>query len=154
MKLVKLAGALARCTALPCAALFLASCTTAGFDTPVALVPAETVVMPSGVRIQDELVGSGPPAVEGTLVSVHYVGTLEDGEVFDSSRDQGPLSFTIGAGEVIPGWEQGMTGMRQGGRRRITIPPELAYGSKGREGAIPPDATIVLEVELLEVFAP
>lgn len=95
--------------------------------------------------------GSGAPAREGDTVRVHYVGTLPSGELFDSSRDRGePFTFTIGAGRVIEGWEEGVVGMREGGTRILVIPPELAYGSQSF-GSIPANATLVFAIELLEV---
>jgi FKBP-type peptidyl-prolyl cis-trans isomerase len=102
---------------------------------------------------QEELVvGAGAEAVAGKTVSVHYTGTLIDGTKFDSSLDRGePFSFRLGVGEVIQGWDRGVAGMRVGGKRKLTIPPELGYGSRGVPGAIPPNATLVFEVELLGV---
>ena len=100
----------------------------------------------------DIQVGTGAEAVSGNKVSVHYVGTLTDGTKFDSSRDRGqPFDFQLGAGRVIKGWDQGVAGMKVGGKRKLVIPPELAYGSKGFPGLIPPNSTLVFEVELLGV---
>ena len=101
----------------------------------------------------DELeVGTGAEARAGQQVSVHYVGTLTDGSKFDSSRDRGrPFSFALGAGQVIKGWDQGVAGMKVGGKRKLTIPPELGYGAGGYPPVIPANATLVFEVELLEV---
>jgi FKBP-type peptidyl-prolyl cis-trans isomerase len=96
--------------------------------------------------------GTGDEAVAGKKVTVHYVGTLTDGKKFDSSRDRGRgFSFTLGAGMVIKGWDQGVVGMKVGTVRKLTIPPHLAYGDKGFPGAIPPGSTLVFEVELLSV---
>jgi FKBP-type peptidyl-prolyl cis-trans isomerase len=96
--------------------------------------------------------GTGAEAVSGKRVSVHYVGTLTNGSKFDSSRDHGePFSFRLGKGEVIKGWDQGVAGMKVGGIRKLTIPPELAYGDRGYPPVIPPKATLVFEVELLAV---
>lgn len=100
---------------------------------------------------EDLVVGTGAEAVSGKRVSVHYTGTLTDGKKFDSSVGRAPFPFQLGAGQVIQGWDQGVAGMKVGGKRRLTIPPELAYGKRGFPGAIPPDATLVFEVELLEV---
>lgn len=106
----------------------------------------------SGLEIEDIKEGSSPTAEIGDTVEVHYVGTLEDGTQFDSSRDRGtPFSFTLGTGSVIAGWDQGLIGMKQGGVRKLVIPPELAYGSQGAGGVIPPNATLMFEIELLAV---
>lgn len=103
------------------------------------------------LETEDVLVGDGQEAQEGDTVSVHYVGTLESGEQFDSSRDRGtPFEFTIGTGSVIQGWEQGIPGMKVGGIRILTIPPELGYGAFDRPG-IPANSTLIFEVELLEI---
>jgi len=96
--------------------------------------------------------GAGAEAQAGKTVTVHYVGTLTDGKKFDSSRDRGQgFSFRLGAGQVIKGWDQGVAGMKVGGVRKLTIPPHLAYGERGFPGAIPPNSTLVFEVELLDV---
>jgi len=102
--------------------------------------------------IQDLQVGSGAEAVSGARVSVHYTGWLTDGTKFDSSLDRGkPFQFQIGAGQVIKGWDQGVAGMRVGGKRKLVIPPELGYGARGAGRVIPPNAVLVFEVELLAV---
>ena len=104
------------------------------------------------LQIEDIRVGDGAEAVSGQSVSVHYVGTLIDGKKFDSSRDRAaPFNFPLGAGKVIKGWDQGVAGMRVGGIRKLTIPPSLGYGARGAGGVIPPNATLVFEVELLGV---
>ena len=104
------------------------------------------------VKVEDIQVGDGAAAAEGNTLVVHYTGTLEDGTKFDSSLDRNqPIEFVLGAGQVIPGWEKGFEGMKAGGKRRLTIPPELAYGSRGAGNAIPPNATLHFEVELLEI---
>ena len=108
---------------------------------------------------QDDQVGTGAEAQSGQVVVVHYTGWLYDasrpdrkGAKFDSSRDRNePFSFNLGAGEVIPGWDQGVAGMKVGGKRKLTIPPELGYGARGAGGVIPPNATLIFEVELLGV---
>jgi FKBP-type peptidyl-prolyl cis-trans isomerase len=112
---------------------------------------AEGPTGPSSVQTEDLVVGTGAAAASGNTVTVNYIGRLQDGRVFDDSYVRGqPIAFRIGAGQVIPGFEQGIVGMRVGGKRRLTIPPELAYGSSGN-GPIPPNATIVFEVELMAV---
>ena len=104
---------------------------------------------------EDLVVGTGATAEAGQDVVVHYVGRLADGKQFDSSRARrDPLDFALGAGDVIKGWDQGLPGMKVGGKRRLTLPPELAYGDQGLAGIIPPHATRVFEVELLEIVEP
>jgi FKBP-type peptidyl-prolyl cis-trans isomerase len=101
---------------------------------------------------EDLVVGNGATAEAGQDVVVHYVGRLADGTQFDSSRArQDPFDFALGAGDVIKGWDKGLPGMKVGGKRRLTIPPELAYGDQGLAGVIPPNATLVFEVELLNI---
>jgi FKBP-type peptidyl-prolyl cis-trans isomerase FkpA len=108
--------------------------------------------IPSGLVKEDLVVGKGASAHAGSDVVVHYVGWLTSGQQFDSSRARrDPLDFALGAGDVIKGWDQGIEGMKVGGKRRLTIPAELAYGDQGCGGVIPPQATLVFEVELLEV---
>src|SRR5438874_13770144 len=108
--------------------------------------------MQSELQIEDIREGTGAEARAGQTVVVHYVGTLVSGEKFDSSRDRGKgFSFPLGGGRVIKGWDQGVKGMKVGGIRKLTIPPELAYGDRGFPGAIPPNSTLVFEVELLSV---
>ncbi|MCI0520816.1 MAG: FKBP-type peptidyl-prolyl cis-trans isomerase [Chloroflexi bacterium] len=104
------------------------------------------------LKIEDLAVGDGAEAVKGNTVLVHYTGWLTDGTKFDSSLDRGqPFQFTLGAGRVIQGWDIGVAGMKVGGKRKLTIPPDLGYGASGAGGVIPPDATLIFEVELLEI---
>ncbi|MCB9539774.1 MAG: FKBP-type peptidyl-prolyl cis-trans isomerase [Myxococcales bacterium] len=104
------------------------------------------------LKIEDLTVGSGAEAKAGDTVAVHYTGWLTNGTKFDSSKDRGrPFSFPLGAGRVIRGWDEGVAGMKVGGHRKLTIPPELGYGAAGAAGVIPPHATLVFEVELLEI---
>jgi FKBP-type peptidyl-prolyl cis-trans isomerase len=104
------------------------------------------------LKSEDLTVGSGAEAVTGKTVSVHYTGTLTDGSKFDSSLDRGrPFEFELGAGRVIKGWDQGVVGMKIGGKRKLTIPSELAYGARGFPPVIPANATLVFEIELLGV---
>lgn len=110
-------------------------------------------VSPTGLKIEDVEEGSGDAANPGDRVRVHYTGTLEDGTVFDSSHPRGrPFTFVLGAGQVISGWDVGVRGMKEGGKRRLTIPPELGYGSRGSPPKIPPNATLIFDVELLEIL--
>ena len=112
----------------------------------------QTVTTPSGLQYVDEIVGTGPSPQKGQQVTVHYTGYLQDGTKFDSSRDRNqPLPFTIGIGQVIKGWDEGIMSMKVGGKRKLTIPPDLGYGQRGAPPAIPPGATLVFEVELLSV---
>jgi len=112
----------------------------------------EKAAEPSELQIEDIVTGQGAKAAPGKLVVVHYTGTLLDGTQFDSSFDRGaPFQFTLGAGQVIQGWEQGFEGMKVGGKRKLTIPPHLAYGNQ-EIGAIPPNSTLIFEVELLDVI--
>lgn len=104
-----------------------------------------------GMKIEDITLGNGALAEPGKTIVVHYTGTLEDGTKFDSSVDRGtPFEFTLGAGQVIKGWDTGFDGMKVGGKRRLTIPPEMGYGSRAA-GTIPPNSTLIFDVELLDV---
>ena len=105
------------------------------------------------LKIEELKVGTGAEAVNGKMITVHYTGTLAaDGKKFDSSLDRGqPFQFILGAGQVIRGWDTGFAGMKVGGKRKLTIPPSLGYGENGAPGAIPPNATLIFEVELLGV---
>jgi FKBP-type peptidyl-prolyl cis-trans isomerase len=107
---------------------------------------------PSGLEIEDVVVGDGASAAAGQKVTVHYTGWLTDGRKFDSSKDRtAPFVFSLGRGQVISGWDEGVQGMKVGGTRKLTIPPALGYGTRGARGVIPPNATLVFEVELLGV---
>jgi len=117
-------------------------------------VPGKMSELPSGLKYTDTTVGTGTEATKGKKVSVHYTGWLYNnatkGAKFDSSLDRGqPFGFALGAGQVIRGWEEGVKGMRVGGKRKLTVPAELGYGSRGMGGVIPPNAMLVFEVELL-----
>lgn len=118
--------------------------------SPAATEPA--FIIKNGVNIQTLAQGSGPAAKAGDKVSVHYTGMLTDGKVFDSSIPRGkPFTLTLGAGQVIAGWEVGLEGMQVGEKRKLTIPPNMGYGAQGAGGVIPPNATLVFEVELLAI---
>ena len=107
---------------------------------------------PTGLTIEDVVVGDGAAAAAGQQVKVHYTGWLTNGTKFDSSKDRNdPFVFPLGAGSVIKGWDEGVQGMKVGGKRKLTIPPALGYGARGAGGVIPPNATLVFEVELLGV---
>lgn len=112
----------------------------------------QEVTTPSGLKYVDQVVGTGEVAVAGKTANVHYTGWLENGKKFDSSVDRGqPFSFPLGAGRVIKGWDEGVQGMKVGGKRKLTIPSDLGYGSRGAGGVIPPNATLVFDVELLGI---
>ena len=121
---------------------WLPGCGDGGMDTGTG---------PSELVVEDVTVGTGAAVASGDVSTVHYVGTFLDGTQFDSSFSRAmPFTFRIGVGAVIPGWDQGLIGMRVGGKRRLTIPPSLAYGSQGR-GSIPPNTTLRFEVDLLSI---
>jgi peptidylprolyl isomerase len=144
--------------------------TTVGNATLIAQAPAQpstsaddltldeepladnTITTESGLQYVDIVEGTGATPEAGQTVTVHYTGTLEDGTKFDSSRDRNrPFSFRIGAGQVIRGWDEGLATMKVGGQRRLIIPPELGYGARGAGGVIPPNATLIFDVELLSI---
>lgn len=126
----------------------------AAFIAMTAAANAEIVTLPSGLKYQDEVVGTGPEPKAGQQVTVQYTGWLDEGgkkgKKFDSSRDRNqPFSFPLGAGQVIKGWDLGVATMKTGGKRTLIIPPELGYGARGAGGIIPPGATLIFDVELL-----
>ena len=110
------------------------------------------IIMDNGLIIEDIIIGDGTIAEKYSIVTVHYTGKLQDGTVFDSSQKIGkePIRFTLGVGQVIDGWDQGLIGMKVGGQRKLKIPPELGYGSQDK-GMIPPNSTLQFEVELIEI---
>ncbi|KZR86628.1 FKBP-type peptidyl-prolyl cis-trans isomerase [Synechococcus sp. BIOS-E4-1] len=117
-----------------------------------AMSADKSQILANGLRITDLEVGTGPEAVAGQTVVVHYRGTLENGKQFDASYDRGkPFTFPLGRGQVIKGWDEGVQGMKVGGKRKLVIPPELGYGTRGAGGVIPPNATLIFEVELLDI---
>ena len=144
------------CVASLAALVSLSACTKKdeaqppGADAPTAGGDMNASV--TELKIEELKAGEGKEAKSGQTVSVHYTGWLMNGTKFDSSVDRkSPFSFNLGAGMVIPGWDQGVAGMKVGGKRKLTIPPHLAYGERGAGGVIPPNAPLVFEVELLDV---
>ena len=138
------------------ATLVLLLAATASLVLPTAAYSAEPATTASGLKIIDTKVGTGPDAKPGQTVSVHYTGWLDNagakGAKFDSSLDRGePFEFPLGAGQVIRGWDEGVAGMKVGGKRTLIIPPDLGYGANGAGGVIPPNATLIFDVELLGV---
>lgn len=130
----------------------------AAFICAAAVYAQSKPVVKGGLKMEDQVVGTGKEATAGRLVSVHYTGWLADKDKnpdkknkFDSSVGKRPFEFTLGAGQVIKGWDQGVQGMKVGGKRRLTIAPELGYGERGAGGVIPGGATLVFDVELLDV---
>jgi len=112
----------------------------------------EPVRYDNGLVVLDVVVGEGKTAENGDTLSAHYIGALEDGTVFDESYGRGqPIQFVPGSGQLIKGWELGLVGMKEGGKRQLVIPPELGYGAQGAGGAIPPNATLLFEIELVGV---
>jgi peptidylprolyl isomerase len=137
-------------------ALALAAALTASLPTAASAQVGTTVTMPSGLKMTDTVVGTGATPRRGQTCVMHYTGWLYQngakGQKFDSSLDRGrPFEFPIGMQRVIPGWDEGVATMKVGGKRTLIIPPELGYGSRGAAGVIPPNATLIFEVELLDV---
>jgi FKBP-type peptidyl-prolyl cis-trans isomerase FkpA len=123
-----------------------------GFSASLGVDTTAMTKASSGLWYTDVTIGQGAPAEAGRTVTVHYTGWLPDGTKFDSSRDRGePFAFTLGAGQVIAGWDEGVKGMKVGGRRKLVLPPQLAYGDGGAPPAIPGGATLVFDVEVLKV---
>jgi FKBP-type peptidyl-prolyl cis-trans isomerase len=123
-----------------------------GFSAELGIDTAAMTKTPNGLQYQDVKVGQGAEAKRGSTAVVHYTGWLTDGKKFDSSRDRGtPFDFEVGAGQVIAGWDLGVAGMKVGGQRKLVIPADLGYGAAGAPPVIPPGATLVFDVELLEV---
>lgn len=138
--------------ALSLAFLLVALAQTAKPDTskPTDVKALKAQSTTDGLKYYDIKEGTGPVAKSGDKVKVHYTGWLTDGKKFDSSVDRGePFQFTLGAGQVIKGWDEGVAGMKVGGKRQLQIPPQLGYGSRGAGGVIPPNATLIFDVELL-----
>jgi peptidylprolyl isomerase len=139
-----------------CAAVALALTAATVPPASVAAATSQVTEMPDGLKYTDDMIGAGATAASGEKVTVHYTGWLDNngakGKKFDSSLDRGePFSFTLGAQQVIAGWDEGVAGMKVGGKRTLIIPPELAYGARGAGGVIPPNATLIFDVELLQV---
>jgi len=138
-------------------AVFLAACgpterARGGFSADLGVDTTTMTRAPAGFWYTDVTAGQGKEATSGSTVTVHYTGWLPSGRKFDSSRDRGePFAFTIGAGQVITGWDEGVKGMREGGRRKLVLPPAMAYGEAGAPPDIPANATLVFDVEVLKV---
>lgn len=120
-------------------------------DPKIPAVTGTLSTTKSGLQIIEVQPGTGAEAKSGSTVSVHYTGYLTDGTKFDSSIGGDPIVFPLGTGQVIPGWDEGLLGMKVGEKRRLIIPPQLAYGANGAGGVIPPNATLVFDVELMQV---
>jgi FKBP-type peptidyl-prolyl cis-trans isomerase FkpA len=146
-----------RCVIVLALAVVVSACSQFGTaaapnTTTSSGAKAAEVSMPDGLKYTDDQIGTGAEAQRGKTVVVHYTGWLTDGTKFDSSKDRNqPFSFPLGGGQVIKGWDEGVAGMKVGGKRTLTIPPDLGYGARGAGGVIPPNATLKFEVELLDV---
>ena len=133
-------------------ALMMAIIAAPAFAAKDEVKAGKTVTTASGLKYLDQVVGKGASPVAGKQVTVHYTGTLENGKKFDSSMDRKqPFKFTIGVGQVIQGWDEGVMTMKVGGKRKLIIPSKLGYGAAGAGGVIPPNATLLFDVELLDV---
>jgi FKBP-type peptidyl-prolyl cis-trans isomerase len=129
------------------------------FNLPKKSSPGTATITPPGttssqsakLKTNDEKVGTGTTAQTGDTVTVNYTGTLTNGKEFDSTKGKQPFTFTLGTGQVIKGWDEGIVGMKVGGKRKLTIPPDLGYGAQGAGAAIPPNSTLIFDVELLDV---
>jgi peptidylprolyl isomerase len=138
-------------TVVMCVMLLAVSVASAA-EGKTAAPGSDVVTTASGLQYRDEVVGEGASPVAGGLVQVHYSGFLENGKKFDSSRDRNePFTFKIGVGQVIAGWDEGVMSMKVGGKRKLIIPAKLGYGAAGAGGIIPPNATLLFDVELLDV---
>ncbi len=124
---------------------------TSPSPSPTQTATITPIMEQNGLKIEDITVGTGDEAQASRKVTVNYSGTLTDGTQFDSSYGKAPFTFNLGAGQVIKGWDQGVVGMKIGGKRKLTIPAELGYGASGAGNVIPPNATLIFEVELLQV---
>jgi peptidylprolyl isomerase len=133
-------------------AVTLAAAPTAAAAIPTPLDPEKTVITETGLQYTEVVPGGGPQPQPGNVVAVHYIGKLQDNTIFDSSRERGePIRFALGQGMVIPGWDEGIGMMHEGGQAILVIPPSLAYGDRGVSGVIPANATLIFDVELVSV---
>lgn len=135
--------------------LLMAGCASHKPHSGYDVAAPTTVTTASGLKYVDMKIGTGASPIKGREVTVHYTGTLENGKKFDSSVDRGePFVFTIGTGMVIPGWDEGVMGMKEGGKRRLIVPPSLGYGGRRVGKDIPPNSTLIFDIELLEADKP